>query len=315
MNAPISSWRAPLNSRRLEHFLAVYEHRSFGRAASVVHVSQPALSKSIQLLEEELGVQLFERATSGVLPTIYGEALAGHAKVIQAEMQNAAREIATLSGANSGEVLIGATPSVAADLLPRVFEALQKSRPGIRLRVIEGLMEDHIPALRRGELDVFVGGWASDAHPDLSTKLIMRDQIRIFAAADHPLAGKSAVALPDLLTHPWILPPPTQFWVDQVMQIFVSSGLTPPVPHAVANSAGFIKAVLLQQDFLSALPARLLCAEVAGDSVVAIDVKELSVSVNITATYRRQAIRLSAFEVFMKVLTDVGQKLTAAART
>ena len=121
--------------------------------------------------------------------------------------------------------------------------------------------------------------------------------------------------MPELLTYPWVLPPPTQFWIDQVMQIFVSAALTPPVPHAVANSAGFIKAVLLQKNFLSALPARLLCDEVAAGSLVAIDVRELSVSVNITATYRRQAIRLSAFDVFMKLLTDVGQKLTVAART
>src|SRR3712207_6617489 len=125
-----------MNSVRLQRFLAIYEHRSFGRAAAELHVTQPALTKSIQLLEEELNVKLFERTASGVVPTIYGEALSLHAKVIEAEMKNAAREIATLSGAIKGEVTVGVTPSVATDIIPRAFLKLQKERPGIKLTIL-----------------------------------------------------------------------------------------------------------------------------------------------------------------------------------
>ncbi|MFN3388912.1 MAG: LysR family transcriptional regulator [Allosphingosinicella sp.] len=291
-----------MNSVRLQRFLAIYEHRSFGRAAAELHVTQPALTKSIQLLEEELGVKLFERTASGVVPTIYGEALSLHAKVIEAEMKNAAREIATLSGAVKGEVTIGVTPSVAADLIPRAFLKLQAERPGITVTVIEGLMEHHVPALRRGELDLVIGGWVRGDHPDLTTEILMRDEVLIFAGEDHPLAELASVPWQSLFDYPWVMPPHSQFWVQSLDQAFAARGLQPPVPAATTNSAGFIRAMLLRNLYLSALPARLLVNETRSGRIIALAIDGLDVGFDITMTYRTQVVRLPAFNYFVETL-------------
>jgi len=291
-----------MNSVRLQRFLAIYEHRSFGRAAAELHITQPALTKSIQLLEEELGVKLFERTSSGVVPTVYGEALSLHAKVIEAEMKNASREIATLSGAIKGEVTVGVTPSVAADLIPRAFLALQKERPGITVNVIEGLMENHVPSLRRGELDLVVGGWIRGDHPDLTTELLMRDEVLIFAGEDHPLAEIADVPWTALFDYPWVMPPHSQFWVHSVDQAFAERGLKAPAAAAVTNSAGFIRAMLLRNLYLSALPARLLINETRSGRIIALNVKGLDVGFDITISYRTQVVRLPAFNYFIETL-------------
>lgn len=294
-----------MNSVRLERFLAIYKHRSFGRAAAELNVTQPALTKSIQLLEEGLGVQLFERTPSGVVPTVYGEALSLHAKVIEAEMRNATREIATLSGAAKGEVTVGVTPSVAADLIPRAFLRLQAERPGVGLKVIEGLMENHLPALRRGDLDMVIGGWVRGSHPDLTTDFLMRDEVLIFAGEDHPLAALETVPREALLDYPWVMPPNTQFWVQGFEQDFVTRGLAPPEAAATTNSAGFIKAMLLQNLYLSALPARLLVNDTRDGLIVALNVPDFAVRFDVTLTYRTQTARLPAFTSFIETLRRV----------
>jgi DNA-binding transcriptional LysR family regulator len=291
-----------MNSVRLQRFLAIYEHRSFGRAAAELHVTQPALTKSIQLLEEELNVKLFERTASGVVPTIYGEALLLHAKVIEAEMKNATREIATLSGAIKGEVTVGVTPSVAAELIPRAFLKLQKERPGIQLTVLEGLMEHHVPALRRGELDLVIGGWVRGNHPDLTTEVLMRDDVLVFAGEDHPLADLPEVKMEALYDYPWVMPPLSQFWVHSFEQAFASHGLQAPQRAATTNSPGFIRAMLLRNLYLSALPARLLINETRGGRIIALRVKDLAVGFEVTLTYRTQVVRLPAFNIFLEML-------------
>lgn len=294
-----------MNSVRLQRFLAIYEHGSFGRAAAELHVTQPALTKSIQLLEDELGVKLFERSASGVVPTIYGDALALHAKAVESEMRNAVRQIATLSGAATGEVTIGVTPSVAADLIPRTFLELQKTRPGIILNLIEGLMENHIPALRRGELDLVVGGWSRGHYPDLTTEILMRDEVLIFAGEDHPLAQMADVPWTALADYPWIMPPQTQFWVQGFSQAFISHGVLPPQPSAVSNSPGFIRAMLLRNLYLSGLPARLLVNATRGGRIVALPVKGLSVSFEVMLTFRTHLVPLPALDYFIQTLRRV----------
>ena len=129
-----------MSLRRLHHFLGVYEHGSLGRAAEALHLTQPALSKSIQQLEASLDVKLFERTPVGVVPTIYGDTLSRHAKVIEAEIRNAEREIAIMRGGSKGEVSVGVTPSIAANLMPHTVLKLHDEKPDIQVRVLESTL-------------------------------------------------------------------------------------------------------------------------------------------------------------------------------
>ncbi len=297
-----------MNSVRLRRFLAVYRHRNFGRAADELNITQPALTKSIQQLEEDLQVQLFARSAQGVSPTMFGEALLVHARLIEAEFKNAEREIAILRGAIKGEVTIGVTPSVATDLVPRVFLKLQEDRPSIRLTIIEGLMQAHVPALRRGELDLVVGGWVRENHADLVSEKLISDEILFFASEDHPLAELDNVPWASLFDYPWVLPPQSQFWMQGVEAAFARAGHKLPEAAAVTNSPLFIRAMLLRNLYLSALPARLLINDTRSGRIVALAVDGLEERFEMMLTFRLHAAKPPAFQIFVETLKQVARE-------
>lgn len=278
-----------MDSRRLQYFLAVYDHGSLGRAASALALTQPALSKTIHQLERELNVKLFERTPKGLVPTVYGEALSLHARVVDSELRHAEREIALLAGAAKGLVRVGATPSIAGTILPAAVRELRRERPGIELAVFEGLAQHHAASLRRGELDLIVGGWARGMGPDLASEVVREDVVRVFAHRGHPLAGAPA-DFAQLTTQAWVLPPHSEFWLDHFDRAFLARGLTPPAPAVTSNSAAFIVAMIQRTDALSYLPSLLVRRSLASGDIVPVDVADIDVAIDVSVTVRARTV-------------------------
>jgi len=294
-----------MDSRRLHYFLAVYEQGSLGRAAAALNLTQPALSKSIHQLESELKVKLFDRTPKGLVPTIYGDTLSLHARAIQSELRHAEREIALMTGAAKGEVRIGVTPSIAISLMPLVALILQEEQPGIQLTVIEGLIQNHAPALRSGELDLFVGGWTRGMNSDLATEVVCSDAVGVCARAGHPLTSMR-VRLPRLLEYPWAMPPHTEFWLDHLDRTFVSAGLHPPPSAVISNSASFITSMVRRGDFLSYLPSLLVRRDHEAGEIVTLDVPELAISIDINVTYRARTALPASVEAVIEAVRAAG---------
>lgn len=274
-----------VDSRRLQYFLAVYDHGSLGRAAAALDLTQPALSKTIHQLERELKVKLFDRTPKGLVPTVYGEALSLHARIVDSELRHAERELALLAGAAKGLVRIGVTPSIAGTILPAAVRELRRERPGIELAVFEGLAHHHAAALRRGELDLVVGGWTRGMGPDLASEVVCEDVVRVFAHRGHPLAG-APIDFAQLATEAWVLPPHSEFWLDHLDRSFVTRGLTPPAPAVTSNSAAFIVAMIQRTDALSYLPSLLVRRAVAAGEIVPIEVADIDVTIDVSVTVR-----------------------------
>lgn len=298
-----------MDVRRLQYFLAAYEHGSIGRAAVALNLTQPALSKSVHQLERELKVKLFDRTPKGLVPTVYGEALSLHARTIQSELNDAEREIALLSGAAKGEVRVGVTPSVAATLMPLAASLLHRERPGIQLTVIEGLVQSHAPALRRGELDLVVGGWARGMDSDLTTEVVASDVATVLARAGHPLSTLSRVELSRLLEYPWALAPQTEFWLDHFDRAFVSAGLPPPSPTVVSNSASFITSMVREGDFLSYLPSLLVSRVRKVGAIVPIAAVGLTVPIDINITFRSRSALPAAVSAVIEAVRATSVEL------
>jgi DNA-binding transcriptional LysR family regulator len=296
-----------LDSRRLKHFLAVYDLRSIGQAAEKLFLTQPALSKSIRQLEEDLEVKLFDRTPLGVVPTVYGDALAQHARVIRSEMRHAETEIANLRGAVKGHVTVGCGPSVAASLMPLATEKLRKAKPGIRFTIIEGLVDTILPALRRGEIDLAVGAWPRPADSDVTAETLVRDRVCVVAGPRHVLTRKKSVELSDLLEFPWVLPPESQRFRQLLEETFLAKGLSPPTPSVTSNSATFIRTMLLDNLSLSFLPMQSLPLKTRSSTLVALPVAGLSREIEVTITFRERAVIPPAVHALIAALREVAQ--------
>ncbi len=299
-----------LESKRLRHFLAAYQLGSIGQAADKLLLSQPALSKSLRQLEDELGVRLFDRTPLGVVPTVFGEALAVHAKAIDSGLRNAGEAILRLRGGAKGKVRVGIGPSVAPRLLPLATVSLHALHPEIELTVTEGLIEDLIPRLRRNELDLAVGAWTHAPDPALRVETLLVDRTGVFAAVDHPLAGHT-VSLPDLLAHTWALPLENQKLRQEFDALFTAQGLDPPQPITTSNSVGYLKALMRTGKYLSFLPAQVVGDPAdAGLAMIELDVETMRPAITLTTRERAAASPLIA--ELVQVLRAVAEELGTA---
>ena len=120
--------------RQLRYVIAVADHRHFTRAAASVPVAQPALSHQVRLLEQELGIELFERSRSGVRLTEAGEIFLLRARRALAEMDAAREEIAAFKGLASGRLVLGAMQALAGLDLPRLLAAFPPPTRGSTCR-------------------------------------------------------------------------------------------------------------------------------------------------------------------------------------
>ena len=294
-----------MDIKRLRHFLAVYETGSLTRAAELVYLTQPALTKSIKLLEDRVGVELFQRTPLGVVATAFGEALATHARAVLNEIKAAETQIAMLRGATEGQVVVGITTSVAENLMPLATDRLYKWRPGVRLTVVVGTVEELIPSVRRGEVDLALSAWSDPTDPDLASEVIFRDEVTILASSNHPLAQRASIEAKDLLEHPWALPVQRMSWRGRLDRMFVQQGLVPPVASVVSNSASFLRALLLHSNFIGMLPHRLIRPDERAGLLVPLALPGSRIEMDITLTFPHRVTMSPAAKALMTIFRDL----------
>jgi LysR family transcriptional regulator of abg operon len=190
----------------LRHLTAVVEAGSFRQAGRDLNISQSAITKSIRMLEDELGVTLLNRESHGVSATASGEALVRRAKFIETELQSARSEVRSIEDARIGDIRVSASPSVAMNLLPRTILRLKEKHPRITIRVEEGIYPDVLGRVRNGDVDVAICLIPERVDDDeLAYEILMEDVVVPAVRSDHPLARARQLTLRDLSEHEWIV--------------------------------------------------------------------------------------------------------------
>jgi len=190
--------------RQLAHALAVWRHGSFRRAATEQNLSQPALSRSIQNLEESLGVLLFDRQTTEVSPTAFGAALLRRAEAIMIEANELEREMKLMKGLDVGRMSV-AMGVYAAELSGnRAVAMLLRAHPGLQIRLQLRNWRDVEKLVRDRQVDIGFGeiGHLLDA-PGLHVEPVGRHEVFFFCRAGHPLLSRDAISEDDLDTYPF----------------------------------------------------------------------------------------------------------------
>lgn len=263
-----------MNLSHLRYFIAVAEHGSTTRAAQVLHISQPAVTRGIKLLEEELGVALFDRLPRTMQLTRFGQAYLRHARAVFAQLDNGLAEMRHLSATPIEEVIIGAGPTWLMGSLPGIAGRFSRLYPGVSLRIRGGYDRQLLEMLNKGEVD-FVLTETSDA--PLGNGLVQEPLISceyiVACRRGHPLAARSGVSLTDLQAHPWAMPDQAANALDRLSGLYLAQNLRPPKPHIRSTSLSFILNYLLGSDALSFVVKSSLHNAGLQD-IVAIDVEQ-----------------------------------------
>lgn len=192
--------------RQLRHFLATIDSGSITVASADQNITQPTLSRSIRALEDELGVELFERGHRGVLPTRYGTMLVAHARAIVRGVDRAVEEIGATRAGGMGHVRLGIG---ATALDPRLADTISRvvlSQDGITVSLDYDVPENQFARLRRGELDAIVDSARPDLDfGDLTFRPIASITMVLVARAGHPLLARTSVGQRELAQWPWAI--------------------------------------------------------------------------------------------------------------
>jgi DNA-binding transcriptional LysR family regulator len=189
--------------RLLRHARALAEEGSFGRAARTLNLSQPALSRSIQDLEQRTGIRLFDRGKGRVEPTDLGRLFLEQARELLDRADALDRSIALYRGTGTGRLVIGSGTFATAMFMAEAVAEFVGANPGVGLRVVNDSWSNLIAALRRRELDLVVAGLPGghDSTGLLTVPLATR-QGYFLARPGHPLFAHRSLALGDVLAYP-----------------------------------------------------------------------------------------------------------------
>lgn len=180
-----------ISLRRLHHALVLLEEQQFARAATRVHLSQPAFSRSIQTLEEEVGASLFDRQGQAVTPSQVGEFLLPRAAQLVAQARQLEEDVSQYMGGQTGHIRFGIGPVVANTLLSGLLGSIRKRFPAVQICVEQGASSQLLDSLTAREIDFFIAELRSvPRSPQFKQTQLMQADLCFIARAAHPLAGR-----------------------------------------------------------------------------------------------------------------------------
>jgi LysR family nitrogen assimilation transcriptional regulator len=248
-DVPPESRAGHMQFRQLRYFVKIIEAGSFSRAASVVHVAQPALSQQVAELEQRLGVALLQRSARGVRPTAAGEILYKEAAAILHQLDQLPGVVRSNSGEPEGVVSLGIMASLAPKFVGGILEECRSTMPKVTIRITDGSSLGLESKIASNALDIAVLYEDEFATPLMRKPLFIQ---KLFLISGEPLPdAKDVISLARIAELPLVLPGPTRGRRrDLIERTFANAKLTPTVAleadsltsemWAVQNKIGFM---------------------------------------------------------------------------
>jgi DNA-binding transcriptional LysR family regulator len=217
--------------RHLRYFVAVGEEQHYGRASRRLRVAQPALSRQIQDLEEEIGFKLFERLPRGVKLNPAGKLFLEDARRILQEISDAAARAARVARGRSGTLRVGFTENASwRGVVPDSFRRFREKQPDAELQLHPAASLDQIEAIRAGRLDAGFVNFMPDADPELDQLAVANPHVELAVPKRHPLAKLKKARLRDLVDAAFVWFPrwAGPAFYDQLMEACYRGGLKSP---------------------------------------------------------------------------------------
>ena len=259
--------------RHLAHAIALAEHRNFARAAKSLHMSQPALTRNIQALEERIGQSLFDRRKSGVEPTDAGQLLLRRAKAILGQTDDLMREIGGLGADEQVEIRVAAGPYPAGMIVGPAVASMLGKRPGLHFKLIVDHWVDAIRKLRDRRVDFALCEASEIRDSDLESLPLSRHKVRPVVRREHPLLLIAGASLKQIMEWPLALTArlPPRVLSKMVPAARLKTGFDPAV-HC--EDIGLIKSLVMESDLVGFFTLSMVEEELLSGRMVALEVDE-----------------------------------------
>lgn len=272
-------------------------------------IAQPALTRSIRQLEQELGVALFDRRAHGVALTQAGKQFVERASLALAEIQRAREEIAQSKGDSHGSVSACLSTIPHLVFLPHVLGPFRRRFPHAKLRLIEGLFPTVENAIHSGAIDFYMGPTPFAPLPrDLVEQRLFDNEIIVIARKGHPLMR--ARQLKSLAAADWVSTSVTDKDEMELDEIFETHGLSRPNIIMQAHSALTVITSVANSDVLAIVPEQWLGFQMARDLVTRIPIREKLTGLPFSFVHRANLAMTPAAEFFCDLLREQCAKIS-----
>ena len=282
----------------LNAFLAIAEAGSFSEAAERLHLTQPAVSKRIAGLEQQLKVRLFDRLGREVSLTEAGRALLPRAYQILNVLDDTRRALTNLSGQVSGRLTLATSHHIGLHRLPPLLRAFTRSHPHVALDIQFLDSEVAYEEILHGRAELAVITLAPETREPVRAVAVWDDPLDFVAAPEHPLVRGGAISLADIARHPAVFPGDNTFTHHIVRRLFEAQGLTPNIGMST-NYLETIKMMVSIGLAWSVLPRTML-----DDQVVRLPLPGIQLQRRLGYIVHKERTLSNAAKAFMVLLDE-----------
>jgi DNA-binding transcriptional LysR family regulator len=287
-----------MDIQNLRAFMQVAETGSFSAAAEKLHLTQPAVSKRVALLEQELDAKLFDRIGRSVGLTEAGRALLPHAKAVQQELLVAEQSVKDLSGEVAGQLRLATSHHIGLHRLPPVLSQFSKCYPAVHIDIDFMDSEQAYDQIMQGKAELAVVTLAPEDEPSVIARPIWHDPLEIMVAPEHRLAGDAPVTLPQLAQHPAILPGLNTYTGQIVKRLFDQHKLQ----LQVSLATNYLETIRMMASI--GLGWTVLPRSMRDETLRALQVPDLHIERTLGSVYHRGRSLSRAAKAFDQTLTE-----------
>ncbi|MFV9474497.1 LysR family transcriptional regulator [Advenella sp. RU8] len=293
------SWIDKLKFHHLKILVALAEQKNLTRVSELMNITQPALSKWLSGLEEEIGMPLFERHSKGIRPTPGGMLVVKHARRLVNDLERSSKDIELFKEGIQGTLMIGSSP-VATDVVSKAVLALLKDYPNVHVRIIESVMTPLLEQLVSGHIDAVIGRVGGNAlRLPLNYKVLYTEPICFVVRPGHPLAGQNNLDWVQLAGYYWIVWPtgtPIRSSIDHAL---VDLGMMMPANHVESGSMSATVRMLQGSDMVGILSQRLAESFANEQQLVILDLPKIAQKGSVGIFWRQNEPPSDALEAFL----------------
>ncbi len=225
-----------MDLRHIKYFIAVAEEKNIGRAAIRLHISQPPLTRQIQQLEEELGVQLFIRTPRGMELTSTGKLFLEEARNIQSIVEQATERTQRAGQGKLGRLDIATFGSGILDTIPKLLLAFRRNHPDVKVVLHTMNKSEQIEALLQRRISLGFNRLLTPI-PGIASEVVNNESLLLAVNKNDPLSRESEISLQSLADHPFILFPSGSrpSFIDKTIGLCQQAGFTPQISQEVED--------------------------------------------------------------------------------
>lgn len=294
--------------RHLHTFVEVARQKSVMKASQILHVSQPAVTKTMRELEEILGVPLLERDGRGIKITRFGDVFLRHAGTALTALRQGFDSVSQEIDGSGPPIRIGALPTVSTRIMPRAMSLFLTEKTGSRIKIVTGENSVLLEQLRVGDLDLVVGRLAA---PEKMTGFFFEhlysEKVLFLVRAGHPLAHKNTPIFDHIAQFPVLMPTRKSIIRPFVDRLLIANGIGALPIQIETVSDAFGRAFVRESDAVWIISEGVAAADVAEGKLVPLDIDTDETKGPVGLTMRTDMVQSAALQILIQTIREAAE--------